>query len=222
MVSRLLNDDQKERHMQVCQDIIERLRTEPDLLRRIITGIVHSEFLPQDQTITINKSTEILRRLLRSVREKRQETWQNNSCLLHRNSAPAHNALSIRQFLVENNITMLEQPPYSPDLAPSLSHPTPASLPSITVSTSPDLPSLTPKSFPASTKPPSPSPISHPQPSIDLHLPPSVLIAIPQLFPASHCSPTSTSLSHPPQPPPASHPPVPTSTFPIIHYKVFP
>ena len=38
MVPRLLNDDQKERRMQVCQDIIERLQTEPDLLRRIITG----------------------------------------------------------------------------------------------------------------------------------------------------------------------------------------
>ncbi len=83
-----------------------------------VRGIVHSEFLPQEQTITINKSTEILRRLLRSVREKRQETWQKNSCLLHRNNAFAHNALSIRQFLVKNNITMLEQPLYSPDLAP--------------------------------------------------------------------------------------------------------
>ena len=38
MVPRLLNDDQKERRMQVCQDIMERLQTEPDLLRRVITG----------------------------------------------------------------------------------------------------------------------------------------------------------------------------------------
>ena len=37
MVPRLLNDDQKERRMQVCQDIMERLQTEPDLLRRVIT-----------------------------------------------------------------------------------------------------------------------------------------------------------------------------------------
>ena len=37
MVPRLLNDDQKERRLQVCQDIIERLQTEPDLLRRVIT-----------------------------------------------------------------------------------------------------------------------------------------------------------------------------------------
>ena len=37
MVPRLLND-QKEHHMQVCQDIIRHLQTEPDLLRRVITG----------------------------------------------------------------------------------------------------------------------------------------------------------------------------------------
>ena len=36
MVPRLLNVDQKERHMQVCQDIIERLQTEPDLFRRVM------------------------------------------------------------------------------------------------------------------------------------------------------------------------------------------
>ena len=38
MVPRLLNDDQKEHRMQVCQDIIERLQTEPDLLCRVVTG----------------------------------------------------------------------------------------------------------------------------------------------------------------------------------------
>ena len=38
MVPRLLNDDQTERLMQVCQDIIERLQTKPDLLRSVITG----------------------------------------------------------------------------------------------------------------------------------------------------------------------------------------
>ena len=161
MVPGLLNDDQKERRMQVCQDIIEHLETEPDLLRRVITGdetwifeydpetkcqscqwksqtsprpnlkarpskskvkvmlitffdvrrIVHSEFLPQ-----VYK--EILQLLLRSVREKRQELWQDKSWLLHYDNTPAHNALSIWQFLAEKNIAVLEQPPYSHDLAP--------------------------------------------------------------------------------------------------------
>ena len=162
MVPRLLDDDQKERHLQVCQDIIERLQTEPDLLRKVISGdetrifeydpetkrqrcqwksptsprpkkaieskskvkvmlimffhvrgIVHNEFLTQGQTIKQQVCKEILRRLLRSVREERRELWQDKSWLLHH-----HNALSFRQFLAEKNITVLEQPPYSPDLAP--------------------------------------------------------------------------------------------------------
>ena len=121
MVPGLLNDDQKERRLQVCRDVIERLQTEPDLLRRVITGdetwifeydpetkcqscqwksqtsprpnlkarpskskvkvmlitffdvrrIVHSEFLPQGQTINQQVYKEILWRLLRSVCEKR-------------------------------------------------------------------------------------------------------------------------------------------------------
>ena len=51
------------------------------------------------------------------MREKRRELWQDKSWLLHHDNAPAHNALSIRQFLAEKNISVLEQPRYSPDLA---------------------------------------------------------------------------------------------------------
>ena len=43
--------------------------------------------------------------------------WQDNSWVLHHDNAPAHTALSIREFLAQT-ITMVEQPPYSPDLAP--------------------------------------------------------------------------------------------------------
>lgn len=76
------------------------------------------EFLPQGQTVNQHVYKEILRRLLRSVREKRRELWQDNTWLLHQDNAPAHNALSIRQFLAERNIAVLDHPPYSPDLAP--------------------------------------------------------------------------------------------------------
>ena len=82
-----------------------------------VHGIVHLEFLPQGQTINQNVYKDILRRLMRSVREKRRELWETKSWLLHHDNAPAHNALSIRQFLAENNSAVLEQPPYSPDLA---------------------------------------------------------------------------------------------------------
>ena len=83
-----------------------------------VRGIVHSEFLPQGHTISQQVCKEILRLLLRSVREKRGELWLDKSWLLHHDNAPAHNALSIRQFLAEKNIAVLEKPPYSPDLAP--------------------------------------------------------------------------------------------------------
>ena len=38
MVPKLLNVGQKERRVQVCQDILEQLETEPNLLKRVVTG----------------------------------------------------------------------------------------------------------------------------------------------------------------------------------------
>ena len=38
MVPRLLNERHKERRVQVCQDILEQLETEPNLLKRVVTG----------------------------------------------------------------------------------------------------------------------------------------------------------------------------------------
>jgi len=37
---------------------------------------------------------------------------------LHHDNAPAHTALSVREFLATKQITVLEHPAYSPDLAP--------------------------------------------------------------------------------------------------------
>jgi transposase len=44
------------------------------------------------------------------------ELWPNDSILLHDN-APAHKALSVKQFLAQKWITEMEHPPCSPDLA---------------------------------------------------------------------------------------------------------
>nr|CAH7722444.1 unnamed protein product [Callosobruchus chinensis] len=38
-------------------------------------------------------------------------------CAKMQNNAPAHNALSVKQFLAKKSIPVLEHPPYSPDLA---------------------------------------------------------------------------------------------------------
>ena len=50
-----------------------------------------------------------------------QENAQKNGeptvdYLLHDN-APAHWSVLVKDFLAKNNVTMLEHPPYSPDLA---------------------------------------------------------------------------------------------------------
>ena len=80
--------------------------------------IVHPKFLPQGQTIYQQVYKTILRRLMRSVREKRRKLWETRSWLLHHDNVPSHNAVGIPEFLAKNNNAALEQPPYSPDLAP--------------------------------------------------------------------------------------------------------
>jgi [histone H3]-lysine36 N-dimethyltransferase SETMAR len=59
----------------------------------------------------------VLTKLPERVRRKRPKLWQNG-WILHQDNAPAHNALSVKQFLANKNITVMEHPPYSPDLAP--------------------------------------------------------------------------------------------------------
>ena len=49
---------------------------------------------------------------------EKRELWETRSWLLHHDNPPAHHALEIREFLAKNSIAVLEQPVYSPDLAP--------------------------------------------------------------------------------------------------------
>ena len=81
-------------------------------------GIVHFEFLPQGETVNCVYYQGVLQRLRDKIRKKRAELWRDNSWFLHHDNAPAHSALSIRQFCAKNQMTVLPQPPYSPDLAP--------------------------------------------------------------------------------------------------------
>lgn len=37
---------------------------------------------------------------------------------LHHDSAPAHSAIILREFLTKNSVNIVPQPPYSPDLVP--------------------------------------------------------------------------------------------------------
>jgi histone-lysine N-methyltransferase SETMAR len=61
---------------------------------------------------------EILKRLLEAVPRKRPELWPND-WILHHDNAPAHKALSVKQFLVQKSIIEMQHLSYSPDLAPN-------------------------------------------------------------------------------------------------------
>jgi len=82
-------------------------------------GVVYYEFLPQGQTINRFVYLETLRKLRNAVRRKRPELWQSGDWVLHHDNAPVHSALVIRDFCVKNAMTVIPQPPYSPDLAPA-------------------------------------------------------------------------------------------------------
>ena len=81
-------------------------------------GLVHYEFVPEGQTVNQEFYKAVLVRLMEKVRRKRRNLWENKQWLLHHDNAPAHSALSIRQFLTSRHVTTLDHPPYSPDLAP--------------------------------------------------------------------------------------------------------
>ena len=86
------------------------------------------DVLPRlQQTKTLKKSTklinqyyykEVLIKLRERVRNKRPDLWKNG-WVLNQDNAPAHSAFSIQRFLTEKKkISVLQHPPYSPDLAP--------------------------------------------------------------------------------------------------------
>ena len=81
-------------------------------------GIVHNEYAPDGQTINKEFSLEVLRHLRESVRRKRPEKWRDGDWILHHDNAPAHTSHLVQQFLAKHGTAQLQQPPYSPDLAP--------------------------------------------------------------------------------------------------------
>jgi len=78
-------------------------------------GIVHKEFVPPGQTVNHAFYKYVLERLRKGVQRVRADIVDD--WVLHHDNAPAHTALSIREFLAKKNIPVLPNYPYSPDLA---------------------------------------------------------------------------------------------------------
>ena len=79
-------------------------------------GIVHKEFVPPGQTVNHAFYKDVLERLRKRVQRVRRDI--TDDWVLQHDNAPAHTALSIREYLAKKNIPVLPHPPYSPDLAP--------------------------------------------------------------------------------------------------------
>jgi len=74
---------------------------------------VQKEFVPQGQTVNKQYYREVLERLRKRVHRVRPEIadiW-----MLHHDNAPCHTAISVNEFLTKKSITVVPQPPYSPD-----------------------------------------------------------------------------------------------------------
>lgn len=82
-------------------------------------GVVHHEFLPQGQSVNKEYYLAVMRRLREAIRQKRPNLWRDNSWLLHHDNAPAHTSLLVREYLTKNQVTIIAQAPYSPDMAPA-------------------------------------------------------------------------------------------------------
>ncbi|XP_070394043.1 uncharacterized protein [Dermacentor albipictus] len=80
-------------------------------------GVVQHEYAPQGQTIPKEYYRDVLRRRRDAVRRKRPELWPTGNWRIHHDNAPAHSSHFIRTFLAKNQTPVVQQAPYSPDMA---------------------------------------------------------------------------------------------------------
>jgi len=81
-------------------------------------GVIHKEFVPEGETINAVYYKGVMERLLNRIRRVRPCMCESGDWFLLHN-APSHNATIVKQLLAQRKVTVLDHPPYSPDLAPA-------------------------------------------------------------------------------------------------------
>jgi len=61
----------------------------------------------------------VMERLLNKIRRVRLGMCGSGDGFLLHDNAPSHNATIFKQFLAQRKVTVLDHPPYSPDVAPA-------------------------------------------------------------------------------------------------------
>ncbi|GFU72420.1 uncharacterized protein TNCV_933711 [Trichonephila clavipes] len=80
-------------------------------------GAVHSEFVPERQTVSGAFYVEVLKRLKRRVNRVRADI--STKCKLHHDNAPSHTCFVVTEHLTKNGFVTILQPHYSPHLVPA-------------------------------------------------------------------------------------------------------
>ncbi|GFY33319.1 uncharacterized protein TNCV_1897711 [Trichonephila clavipes] len=77
-------------------------------------GVVHSELVPEGQTVNGAFYMEVLKRLELRVNQVRPEISANWK--LHHDNVPSHTCFVVTEHLTKKGIVTIPQPPYSPTL----------------------------------------------------------------------------------------------------------
>lgn len=87
-----------------------------------IRGLVHMEFLKENETITSEVYCALLDRVQQKLTETRPALVNRKGVCFHQDNARPHVSARTLQKIGELNWEIIEHPPYSPDLAPSDFH----------------------------------------------------------------------------------------------------
>jgi len=82
-------------------------------------GVIHEEYVPEGETINAVYYKGVTERLLNRIRRVRPGMCESGDWFLLHDNALSHNATIVKQFLAQRKETVLDHPPYSPDLAPA-------------------------------------------------------------------------------------------------------
>jgi histone-lysine N-methyltransferase SETMAR len=82
-------------------------------------GVIHREFVPEGQTVNGQFYLGVMERLLKRIRLVRPEFHNSKEWFLLHDNALAHTASVVVRFLARKQVTVLQHPSCSPDLAPA-------------------------------------------------------------------------------------------------------
>ncbi len=84
-----------------------------------INGLIYQRILPERTSVNAATFIETLKEFFRKMNRKRP-VLAKDGFFFHMDNAPAHSAHATRDFLAKKStVTMVDHPPYSPNLAPA-------------------------------------------------------------------------------------------------------